>query len=480
MAEPMDGEALSHAQRISVVGMLDLTTTRLVEILATPTEHWLSEDVWYAVTASRSMIEDTPDHTLAAHLGLSASQLADLLYQAGMEGQGRGASSWMKILNAKRASGDPIQMTFTTTCDKHRHKCKWIAFGTTELSTDPLAQVAADSTLPQPPRASETLAHLASRKRLRSLRGTAESDELLSLPAASSKAPAASRDQSDAPPTRRLLSLQQVFDSLGAPKPYCDSNGKPIRAELLTRVFPSSIVGLSPNSGYRRELLHAASAAVFALLSAISVDPLALASALAVPRQRNAHDDPLRLSLVSSAQPKGRRLQELIAASPLAQNLLSSYLAARKRGEKMAVLAPILAPLTAQYSLRLFNELFEVELLDLPLDAAGPLARYSGLVTRYSWHYARWHRFIWGSAQPAVRTVTERQRLFHADGLPHVLLSEALEFLVSGAYLQHVAFGTRRVKKSDGTYVEFSATQLRGTLEALPEKPARHGVRAAR
>ena len=195
MAEPMDGEALSHAQRISVVGMLDLTTTRLVEILAIPTEHWLSEDVWYAVTASRSMIEDTPDHTLAAHLGLSASQLADLLYQAGMEGQGRGASSWKKVLNAKRASGDPIQMTFTTTCDKHLHRCKWIAFGTTELLTDPLAQVAADSTLPQPPRASETLAHLASRKRLRSLRGTAESDELLSLPAASSKAPAASSEK---------------------------------------------------------------------------------------------------------------------------------------------------------------------------------------------------------------------------------------------------------------------------------------------
>ena len=456
MAEPMDGEALSHAQRISVVGMLDLTTTRLVEILATPTEHWLSEDVWYAVTASRSMIEDTPDHTLAAHLGLSASQLADLLYQAGMEGQGRGASSWMKILNAKRASGDPIQMTFTTTCDKHRHKCKWIAFGTTELSTDPLAQVAADSTLPQPPRASETLAHLASRKRLRSLRGTAESDELLSLPAASSKAPAASSDQSDAPPTRRLLSLQQVFDSLGAPKPCCDSNGKPIRAELLTRVFPSSIAGLSPNSGYRRELLQAASAAVFALLSAISVDPLALAAALAVPRQRNAQDDPLRLSLVSSAQPKGRRLQELIAASPLAQNLLSSYLAAKKRGEKMAVLAPILAPLTAQYSLRVFNECFEVRLLE----AGGPLKRYS-------WHYARWHRFIWGSAQAAVRTVTERQRLFGADGLPHVLLTEALAFLVSGQYLQHVAFGTRRVKKSDGSYVEFSKTERTQCCEHL-------------
>ena len=94
------------------------------------------------------------------------------------------------------------------------------------------------------------------------------------------------------------------------------------------------------------------------------------------------------------------------------------------------------------------------------LEAGGPLKRYS-------WHYARWHRFIWGSAQAAVRTVTERQRLFGADGLPHVLLTEALAFLVSGQYLQHVAFGTRRVKKSDGSYVEFSKTERTQCCEHL-------------
>ena len=56
------------------------------------------------------------------------------------------------------------------------------------------------------------------------------------------------------------------------------------------------------------------------------------------------------------------------------------------------MLAQILSPLTAGYSLRIFNECFEFQLGEAGL---GPL-------TRYRWRYAKWHACIWLSGQTSA------------------------------------------------------------------------------
>ena len=92
---------------------------------------------------------------------------------------------------------------------------------------------------------------------------------------------------------------------------------------------------MAKGSGTRRELLVAASAVVHAVLAVLAPDPLGTAAALAVPRQRRVDADPMRKASVSSAQPKGRVLDMLIAASPMAQSLISSYLTTVQRKEPM-------------------------------------------------------------------------------------------------------------------------------------------------
>ena len=117
----------------------------------------------------------------------------------------------------------------------------------------------------------------------------------------------------------------------------------------------------------------------------------------------------------------------------------------------MAVKAQILAPLTAQYSLRAFNECFEVVLAD----AGGPLKRYH-------WHFARWHNATWLAGQTAPQSATPRWRL-----KGHSMLLKAIEFLTSGEHLQHVAYGSRRVRKSDGTWIDFPKTERTRCPEEL-------------
>ena len=59
--------------------------------------------VWYALNAPQSTIDETPDHTLAGHLGLTAAGMEQALEAAQLkEGKGRrvpahGASSLMLI-----------------------------------------------------------------------------------------------------------------------------------------------------------------------------------------------------------------------------------------------------------------------------------------------------------------------------------------------------------------------------------------------
>ena len=67
----------------------------------------------------------------------------------------------------------------------------------------------------------------------------------------------------------------------------------------------------------------------------------------------------LRSVLSTSTPPRGRRLLDLIAQSPMAKSLVYSYICAEQRKDQVRVLAQILSPLTAGYSLRIFDECFE-------------------------------------------------------------------------------------------------------------------------
>ena len=146
---------------------------------------------------------------------------------------------------------------------------------------------------------------------------------------------------------------------------------------------------MSATSGGRRNLMQAGSVAVYHVLDALAPDPLATAAALSASPKRSRPDSSagagLRSVLSTSTPPRGRRLLDLIAQSPMAKSLVYSYICAEQRKEPVRVLAQILSPLTAGYSLRIFNECFEFQLGEAGL---GPL-------TRYRWRYAKWHACIW-------------------------------------------------------------------------------------
>ena len=244
----------------------------------------------------------------------------------------------------------------------------------------------------------------------------------------------------------------EIFDALGFQRPFCDAAGRALRPGLLLKRFHTAYSDMTSTSGGRSELLLAASAVVHAVLALLAPDPLGTAAALAVPRRHRRIDaDPLRKSLVTAAQPKGRQLDELIAGSPVAQSLLMSYLATVKRKEPVAVRAQILSPLTSQFSLRTFNECFEVQLAT----AGGPLKRYI-------WRHARWHAAVWLAGQTPPVSSTPVWRLKGHDAT-----MEAIEFLTSGEHLQHVADGVRRVRNSNGDWVDLPKTQRTRCAEEL-------------
>ena len=170
-----------------LLGTLGLNAESLCAALAQPELHGLAPSVWYAIDAPQKMLDETPDHTLAAPLGLASHQLATLLSDAELGGRGRGATSWRKklgvvrVLNDSQQPAGPVQLTLLT-CQATN--LKWIAFGTNELVTAPAEQLSSDSTLPQPPPAHTTRGRVATRKRQRSLRSAAgNSEDELPLPA---------------------------------------------------------------------------------------------------------------------------------------------------------------------------------------------------------------------------------------------------------------------------------------------------------
>eukprot|EP00966_Prymnesium_polylepis_P170157 3933570-Prymnesium_polylepis.1 len=94
--------------------------------------------------------------------------------------------------------------------------------------------------------------------------------------------------------------------------------------------------------------------------------------------------------------------------------------------------------------MRTVNECFEVRMSE---------AKHEPL-KRYVWHFARWHNATWLAGQTPPQTSTPRHSY-----KGHGMLLKAIEFLVSGEHLQHVAYGERRVRKSDGAWVTFPKTE---------------------
>lgn len=438
--ERLDNSMNSSEQRLSS------DVKQLLYALANPEWSHLGFGIWYAIDPSNQLMEQYEDHCLALRLGITS---AELLSRLGLAKLGTmKAASWAKMLNLARC--DTLsRLDVRTELTKARFgKVRWVQFSRMELdlqhaTTDPLMQVAevCPSRL-QPVAAAKTSGHLRRmRERERRKRSLRDSSRSPSRSPGVQGSPGGGQEQLPPPPPPSLprLTPREIFTRLGLPAPHANSAGVRLRDSLLDKRFHLALSEMAITSGGRRELVAAASAVVYAVLSVLAPAPLETAAALAVPRQRSVAADPLRLSLVSSAQPKGRKLLDLLAEQPMVLSLVESYIAATTRKEPMAVRAPILAPLTAQYSLRIFNECFEVQLREAKL----------GPVKRYSWRFARWHAVIWLAGQAAPPSRTERWRF-----KDHQLRLKMIEFLTSESELQQVAYGVRRIKKSDGTFLD--------------------------
>jgi hypothetical protein len=248
------------------------------------------------------------------------------------------------------------------------------------------------------------------------------------------------------------MTLRQIFAALGRPTPYADASGVRIGGAVLDRSFHTGLSGMSATSGGRYELVSAAASAVHAVLAALAPDPLLTAAALAAPSRSASLSaaEPLRRALAApAAEPTGRARLAFLARSKLALSLVHSYVAATQRGEKMAIRAPILAAFTGDYTLRLFNETFTVQLGGKE-------------VSRYSWHTAEWHGKIWLAGQAAPPSATLRWRLQGAGEhgtLPPAKIVDAVKFLTSDRCLQREAYGTRRQKWTDRSTLELPAAE---------------------
>ena len=440
-----------------------------LDVLAHPELHEFRYRVWYAINAPQTLIDAKPESTLAGRLGLSASELKTLRGAMGLSTVKQ--TTWTKILLARRPFSK-MELYFTHvgigTTNVH-----FIAFSKDDSQppyiNDPRLQIAERSLVAQPSPASKTLLKVqqirASQKRRRTPSpdlspppgrppaggaAAATASASASASTASPKASPRRASSSSTTTTTTYRSLSEILRPLGFAPPFRDSAGYTVRASLASKRFTLGYQEMSVTSGGRRELLTAASVAVHAVLSLLAPDACGTAAALAQPRQRSAAADPLRRAIATSATPTGMAFDRLVAKSKMSTALLDSYIAAEKRGEKVKVLAQILSPFTAQYSLRIFNECFEYQLGD-----AAPLSRYK-------WRYARWHAHVWLAAQTPPITFTPKHRLKGHEGL-----LDAIEFLTSGHHLQHVAFGVRNVKLSNGSMLTFPKTEHTQCAEAL-------------
>ena len=434
-----------------------ISLSRLVEVLAHPEKYNLEPRVWFALNAPASLVASHPAHTLAARLGMhnQLERLQDMLREA--FGANVRAHTIANKLNAIRScersmrstpNSERLLVSKTSTMSLGIRKVSWIAFGETNLASSPSDQLAADSRLPQPSSASRTLQMIICHNQRNTRCNAEKQTDNGELPLPSST-----------PTAQPRSSLRELLLALGRQAPFCDASGEPLPDWLLDRSFHIGIDEMTDTSEGRRHLLRAASALVFHALDALTPAPLTTAAALAkAPKRDDTGKDPLRLAISAPNPPQGRKLLKFLAAQPMSQSLVTSYVSASRLQQKMAVKAQILAPFTSQYSLRMFNECFELELKE----CGGP-------VTSYSWKYAKWHAAIWLPGQCSLESQTKRWRLKgtgELNNLPPYQVVRAVEFLCSPENLQHVAHGTRRVRTSSG-WQEFSATERTQCAEAL-------------
>ena len=451
---------------VDIESNMMLSGESIVLVLSHPEQYKLKAGIWYALNPPQWLLRDGPQHTLAGRLGITQEELVQQLASVGIQNNAK-LATWKKLLTQQEgASKLEIHMERSGIGTDH---VRFIAFGNAPL-TFPKDQLRPGALVPQPWVVSKTLVAVAGLKRARSppqQRGqatqqrqkmsasppqchgsgstTARGSASAAVTAAASNTAAADEQQ------MAFRSCGQILGMLGFAKPYRDANGSAVSVHTLNKHFRTPIAEMSKRSGTRRELLRAASTVVHAVLSLLAPDALGTAAALAEPRQWQAHADPLRLAMVNSAQPKGAALNRMIAAQPIACALMESHRAAVVRKEPASIRAQILSPFTAQYSLRIFNECFETQLQE----AGGP-------VTRHTWRFARWHAAIWLSGQTPPVSTTPVWRLKGHDAT-----LEAVRFLTSGEHLQHVAHGVRRVRMSDGSWLELPKTERIQCAEEL-------------
>ena len=320
-------------------------------------------------------------------------------------------------------------------------------------------------------------------RQLHQERQRAESEQALRAQAMAAQAAAAAKALQEETRRKRqeeakkLRSVGEIFSALlpVGVRPR-DAHGDLVKDYLLNSKFEQGVASKTE----RRKLLSAASALTHTVLSMLAPGPLATAAYLARPMTGTAAPDPLRVALATAgfAELPRKQQRQVLASSGMAQDLIYSLKSAQALKAPTGVIAQILSPFPASFSLSSFNSCFNMS------------------ITRHTWRYARWHASVhlaaqarparaWqyesstrccsrmpllSAAQTPIQSKTERWRLKGggADGtLPHEAITRALDFLTSPDNLQHTAFDSRRVKKSNGQWVELPDTQRKACAEAL-------------
>jgi hypothetical protein len=429
----------------------------------------MQEGVWYAIDAIHGET-DLSSHTLAAQLEIPCDELVAVLQSLHLHKGSQGAAAKGAViasyLNDALAAQTPppsyrvpgvVKSTTDWPRDAAGHMPHFWMFipPFAEPTHRPRDQTDPGSRTPQPrqppPRSglrSSGFAPILGRASDGAPGSSSGSSGGSSTPPTepSSTTPNAPTDM--APPPH--MTLRQILAALGRPTPYVDASGARIGAATLDRSFHTGLGGMSATSGGRYQLVAAAASAVHAVLAVLAPDPLLTAAALATPSRSASRSaaEPLRRALAApAAEPTGRARLAFLARSELALSLVHSYVAATKRGEKMAIRAPILAAFTGDYTLNSFNQTFKLQL-------------GGEEVTRYGWRAGKWHGAIWLAGQAAPPSVTQRWRLPGAGEhgtLPPAKIVNAVKFLTSDECLQREAWGTRRLKWTDRSTLELPA-----------------------
>ena len=438
-------------------------------ILANFHAHKLGPGLWFALDPTANFTTAHGDYVLAHRLQPLLPHGPDTLLPMLKDQVGKRlqAASFIKALSRYRddpaASTSPL-LVFRDSSTCHGGRVACIAFGA-EPSLTPDEQLEAeDAAASSVSSLKATHDAIATSLRRKTLRSEGPAVAMPSSPASARTSTSfvpTPQEEAPAAAASSHPTVASILAALKAPTPYCSADGQRLPSSLLARSFQTGLEDMSPTSAGRRQLMQAASAVVFHVLSLLAPSPLATAAALAQLPPRGTPDG-LRGAISQTTVPRGPRLLQMLSEQPVVQSLVCSYICTAQRNEKAHVKAQVLAPLSRQFSRRSFNDLFGFMLREAKLK---PL-------TLHVWRGAAWHEKMWGAGQTPLLTQTER---WHIRGvgdlqsLPHPKLVAAVEFLASTANLQHTAYGTRRVRMSDGSWLDLSETQRTQCAEALWE-----------